>query len=219
MAAVSVALSSAGVSPALSTPDEYQRRVAEVAACLPEGAYLVGIAGVPGSGKSTLAGELARQVPGAVVVPMDGYHIRRAELTAEELARRGAPWTFAAERFRRELAALKAERRGVFPAFAHVLGDPVEAEIEVTASHRVVLVEGLYLLTKSWEMEELFDFTIFIDVGVDEAMRRVVARQVATRSGLTVGAAEQRVAFNDRENARLVLEDGGRERADLKLEL
>ncbi|PHY02511.1 MAG: hypothetical protein CK530_06045, partial [Planctomycetaceae bacterium] len=40
--------------------------------------YMIGLAGIPGSGKTTLAQALAFQVPGAVVVPMDGYHIPRA---------------------------------------------------------------------------------------------------------------------------------------------
>lgn len=67
--------------------------------------YLVGIAGVPGSGKSTLAAHLQARINAltggavAAAVPMDGYHLTRAQLDAmpdpeEAHMRRGAPWTF-----------------------------------------------------------------------------------------------------------------------------
>ena len=49
--------------------------------------WLVALVGVPGAGKSTVAAALAGRTPGAVVVPMDGYHLPRAALTANQLAR------------------------------------------------------------------------------------------------------------------------------------
>src|SRR6476620_2901052 len=60
------------------------------------GRALLGIAGAPGAGKSTLAEELAaRIVPGAVVVPMDGFHLHDDELARLGLGdRKGAPETF-----------------------------------------------------------------------------------------------------------------------------
>lgn len=65
----------------------------------------MGIAGVPGSGKSTLAAHLQARINAlaggavAAAVPMDGYHLTRAQLDAmpdpeEAHMRRGAPWTF-----------------------------------------------------------------------------------------------------------------------------
>ena len=35
---------------------------------------------------------------------------------------------------------------GLFPAFDHAVGDPREAEIHIEAHHRIVLIEGNYLL-------------------------------------------------------------------------
>ena len=35
---------------------------------------------------------------------------------------------------------------GLFPAFDHAVGDPREAEIHIEAHHRIVLIEGNYVL-------------------------------------------------------------------------
>ena len=35
---------------------------------------------------------------------------------------------------------------GLFPSFDHAVGDPKEAEIHIEPHHRVVLIEGNYLL-------------------------------------------------------------------------
>ena len=35
---------------------------------------------------------------------------------------------------------------GLFPSFDHAVGDPKEAEIQIEPHHRVVLIEGNYLL-------------------------------------------------------------------------
>ena len=55
------------------------------------GANLVALAGLPGSGKSTIAAAVQARWPGAVVLPMDGYHVPRRLLDAEGMRRRGAP--------------------------------------------------------------------------------------------------------------------------------
>ena len=58
---------------------------------------LLGLTGAPGVGKSTLAARLA-SAWGAVVVPMDGFHIADVELARRGLLdRKGAPETFDAE--------------------------------------------------------------------------------------------------------------------------
>ncbi|KAJ3082417.1 hypothetical protein HDU99_002756, partial [Rhizoclosmatium hyalinum] len=44
---------------------------------------VVGIAGIPGSGKTTLATALKNQLgEAAVLLPMDGFHLTRAQLDA-----------------------------------------------------------------------------------------------------------------------------------------
>ncbi|CAK9164444.1 unnamed protein product [Ilex paraguariensis] len=145
--------------------------------------HIVGLAGTPGSGKSTLAFEVARRVNTlwpqksflldssveppdvALVLPMDGFHLYRHQLDAmedpeEAYARRGAPWTFDPELLLRCLRTLRNEGSVYAPSFDHGVGDPVEDDIFVNFQHKVVIVEGNYLLLEegSWkEISYLFD--------------------------------------------------------------
>ena len=129
----------------------------------------VGVAGPPGSGKTTLCAELAgvlnRDGVATVVLPMDGFHYYRKELDAmpnaeEAHAKRGAHWTFDAKRFIDVIHSIKKADFGSAPSFDHALGDPVEDDIKIEQAHRVVLVEGNYLLLPEgpWDqLRTLFD--------------------------------------------------------------
>lgn len=50
----------------------------------------------------------------------------------EKHRRRGAHWTFDADRFVSDLTRARAERQGSFPSFDHAHGDPVEDQITVS---------------------------------------------------------------------------------------
>lgn len=70
---------------------------------VPASRLVVGVAGAPGAGKSTLASAVAARLcaalgdaTAAVVLPMDGFHLTKAELAqfpdpTAAFARRGAP--------------------------------------------------------------------------------------------------------------------------------
>jgi pantothenate kinase len=179
--------------------------------------YMVGIAGIPGSGKTTLSQALASRFPGAVVVPMDGYHIPRNRLDAEGLKRRGAPFTFDADAFRLDMEKLRDTRRGVFPAFDHAEKDPVPGVIYVSPEVPLVIIEGLYVLMKDWGVEPVFDLRVFLDCEPLETARRLTIRHVESGVAATEEEARQRVMTNDQVNAEFILADGCRERADLIL--
>ena len=180
-------------------------------------AYLVGIAGIPGSGKTTLCRELLRRRPEAVVVPMDGYHLRRSQLDAEGLRFRGAPHTFAATAFRTDMESLRRTRAGLFPEFDHAEKEPRPAAIRVTPSAPLVIVEGIYVLMRDWQVEPLFDLKVFLDCDLDLAVERLTARHVACGIAATPEEGRQRALENDRVNSLAILADGCRERADLRL--
>ncbi len=178
-------------------------------------AYLVAISGIPGSGKSTLCEPLRASLLGAVVLPMDGYHLRKSQLDAGSLRRRGARHTFANAELRADLMQLRQTRRGTFPAFDHAEQDPRADAIQVTPATPLVIVEGLYLLMRDWQLEKLFDLRIFIDCKLEIAMERVAMRHLACGLEPTAEKAWERAMSNDRLNALDILEDGCRERADL----
>jgi pantothenate kinase len=175
--------------------------------------FWLGIAGPPGSGKSTLCGELLRQLGDtAIVLPMDGYHYRRDQLDRmpdpeEAHRRRGAPFTFDAERFVTELAAARTTGQGLFPSFDHTAGDPIEDDIRlIKGQHKMVIVEGNYLLLddEPWNrLPAFFDETWYLDTDIALCKQRVYQRLIAT--GCDAPTARQRVAYNDGPNAELVI--------------
>ena len=188
---------------------ELRRRAAQLVG---DTQFWIGLAGAPGSGKSSLAEALkARLGKLLAVVPLDGYHYYRSELDtmedpSEAHLRRGAPFTFNSTRFVNDLIQARRAGEGDFPSFDHHVGDPVEADIRLSRSQPIVLVEGNYVLldTEPWCQlrEKVFDETWFLDVPVSECNRRVGERHV--KVGLTQEQAQLRIETNDGINAELI---------------
>ena len=180
-------------------------------------AYLVGIAGIPGCGKTTLCRALLTMRPEARIVPMDGYHLPRSRLDAEGMRRRGALHTFDAAAFRADIQALHRTHAGVFPEFDHAEKDPRPDAIRITADVPLVIVEGIYVLMRDWQVEPLLDLRVFLDCDLDRAADRLTRRHVETGIAATPAEGRQRALDNDRLNSLAILADGCRERADLVL--
>ena len=174
---------------------------------------VVAIAGPPGAGKSTLSEYLREAINKgdagpAVIVPMDGFHLDNAILDERGLrARKGSPPTFDCAGFAALLERLKHTSEDVvIPVFDRTLDLARAGASVVHADHRILLVEGNYLLLdqKPWtRFEPFFDMTIFLEVPFAELERRLIQRWLD--HGHTPDAARKRALSNDIPNAELVV--------------
>ena len=174
----------------------------------------IGLAGAPGSGKSTLASTLKTHLKELfVIIPLDGYHYYRSELgqmknSSQAYLRRGSPFTFNSQKFYSDLAKARKSRIGIFPSFDHHLKDPIEKAIQLSTDHKIVMVEGNYLLLNSepWcSTRKLFDETWLLDIPSEVSNDRVVKRHIST--GMTESQALERVRQNDDINAKLIAKE------------
>ena len=177
--------------------------------------FVFGLAGPPGSGKSTVAARLADAL-GAVVVPMDGFHLDNTELERLGLSGvKGAPETFDAAGFVRLVEQLThAESRVLAPSFDRLADRTIDAAITVEPHDHIVIVEGNYLLLERppWApLQELFHRTGYIDVDDATRVERLVARHV--RHGRSLDDAREFVRMSDEANAAIVT--ATRPRADV----
>lgn len=176
---------------------------------------VVAVAGAPGSGKSTLAAALVAMLPDAVLVPMDGFHLDDRVLAARGLSdRKGAVETFDAEGFA-ALAARLALPGGevVFPVFDRARELAIAGAGVVAPDHRVVVVEGNYLLLDRAPWNRVrYDLTIALEVSEPELRRRLEARWRGLGKG---DASVEAHLANDLANARMVLAQS--RAADLRL--
>lgn len=187
----------------------------------------------PHAGKTTLASLVttrlndihSEKAPGcshtaiAVFVPMDGYHLSRAQLSAmpdpaTAHARRGAAFTFDASSFltlaKKLREPLAPETKTLHaPSFDHAVKDPVQDDIPIHPTVRVVIFEGNYLsLGKGeWkEAAELMDELWYVEVDIDTARRRLVARHVKAGIAKDEEEARARADLNDLVNGKEIVE-------------
>ena len=172
---------------------------------IPPGVRLLGLCGAPGVGKSTTAAALAAR-DGAVVVPMDGFHLPQAELVRRGLRdRMGAPETFDAEGYADLLERVRSREDVAAPAFDRVVEEPMPGAIRVPATTELVVTEGNYLLLDEPRWRAVRDALDAVwHLVCDESVRRerLLARHL--EFGKSPAEAEAWVARVDDANARLI---------------
>jgi pantothenate kinase len=185
--------------------------------------YWIGIAGGPGSGKTTVSHAVADRLndieaDSTLVIPLDGWHTPQAALVAkfgvDAMKRRGAPWTFDLELCAEQLALAKRNGYASLPIYSRERSDPVPNGVMLQKHHKIVLVEGLYVLWKDEypKLYELGDERWFVQCpSREQQIERLVQRSLKTWSdakaqlwGPGESGARKRVDFNDVQNMDLV---------------
>jgi pantothenate kinase len=176
--------------------------------------YMVAIAAPPGSGKTTIVEKIRAALVAAgetaVVVPMDGFHFDDVVLNARgHRPRKGAPYTFDAFGFEVLLKRIKAQEPDIaIPVFDRTMELSRAAADIISADTKFILVEGNYLLLKDqpWaRLKPLFDFSIYLNVPVEELERRLTKRIL--EHGHDAAYAKMWIASNDMLNINYVIEN------------
>lgn len=203
---------------AFDTPDIRQAVAALRLRLSGGGRVLLGVAGAPGAGKSTFSACLADAFApeGALVVPMDGFHLGNAIIDGTPLKqRKGAPDTFDVGGYVSLLQRLRRRDEDVVyaPDFRRSIDEPVAASIAVPAAVPLIITEGNYLLSedRAWQkVRAQLDEVWFIDTAPDLRVSRLVERHMLF--GMDRPAAEAWAAGSDEANAKLIA--ATRHRAD-----
>lgn len=192
---------------------------------------LIAISGIPGSGKTEFASVMAKRInqmhleenpnspPIAEAIPMDGYHLTRAQLAQMPdpeyaVARRGALFTFDGHKFLDLIRVLRqglsSDSKTVFaPSFDHAIKDPIDDDIPIAPTCRVIFFEGNYLsLNKEpWnQAAKLMDELWFVEVDFETARKRLVPRHVKAGIAKDEAQADKRVRENDLINGKEIVD-------------
>jgi len=197
--------------------------------------HLIAVSGIPGSGKTTLAALVTKKLneryhqssPGtscgndiAAFIPMDGYHLSRAQLDAmpdpvTAHKRRGAVFTFDGDSFLELVRKLKEplapETSTIFaPSFDHAVKDPVKDDIPIAPGIRICIFEGNYCSLNKGPWKEaagLMNELWFVEVDFETARRRLVDRHVKAGIAGDEEEADKRARENDLVNGKEIVED------------
>ena len=169
-----------------------------------ESRFVLCITGPPGAGKSTVADWLVSEIgERSIVLPMDGFHLGNAELDARGLRdRKGAPETYDVSRFLSVLRLLRTEDVVMAPAYSRVTHEPKADAICIKSSHRIVIVEGNYLLVDKlpWaDVKAELDEVWYLDASPEVAAERLRKRHMSV--GRSVEEAEGKIVRATRGRA------------------
>jgi pantothenate kinase len=183
---------------------------------------MVAVAGPPGSGKSAfgmlLVAVLNAEAEGSVaaLVGLDGWHYSNAYLETHFIERggerialrsiKGAPETFDATAAYDCLSRIRLGGRVSFPVYSRRLHEPIPDGETINPDHRIVVVEGNYLLLdeEPWApFRDVFGVRIFISASPETLLDGL--RQRHLRGGKAPAQIERHMRQVDLPNIRRVL--------------
>jgi pantothenate kinase len=182
---------------------------------------MIAVAGPPGSGKTAFATILVAVVNAeidkdiAIPVGLDGWHYPNEYLATHFIEQggkrvalqsiKGMPETFDANAAYDCLSEIRQGGRVSFPIYSRRLHEPIPAGGTIDTSHRIVVVEGNYLLLDEipWKrFRQLFDIRVFILADLEILINSLRGRHL--RGGKTPAKVEQHIHQVDLPNARRV---------------
>lgn len=153
------------------------------------------------------------------MIPLDGYHLTRKQLSempnAEEaIFRRGAAFTFDSQSYLKLVEKVRKpispETPTIYaPSFDHAVKDPVANDISIPPTARIVIFEGLYtaLDEPGWrDAHSLMDETWFVDASIPVATERVAKRNYAAGISSSYEESLDRTEKSDMRNGKEVLD-------------
>jgi len=183
---------------------------------------LVAVAGPPGCGKTSFATLLValmnaeRAAEIAVLMGLDGWHYANTYLEAHTLCCgpeiltlrqiKGAPQTYDVASAHACLERARSGETVKFPVYSRERHDPLPDRGIIAPHHRIVVVEGNYLLLQEepWrQFHPLFDLCVLLTAPRPALLEAL--RQRHLRGGKTVAATEQQIARVDLPNIANVL--------------
>ena len=183
---------------------------------------MVAVAGPPGCGKTAFATILVAVINAeadenlAVFVGLDGWHYPNEYLTTHFIERgderialrriKGAPETFDTAAAYDGLTQMRRGGLVIFPVYSRRLHEPVPGGGTVRPSHKIVVVEGNYLLLGEdpWRrFRDLFDLRIFISAPLETLMASLAERH--QRGGKTPETITRHMHEVDLPNVRRVM--------------
>ena len=134
------------------------------------------------------------------------------QLTYEQLlARRGAPFTYCPQQLIHDLQHAKHTHHGCFPVYDRSHHDPVSNALSLQPHHKIVLVEGLYLLClddPEWApLHDIWHDTWHIQVSTKETERRLIQRHLhhwTDEKTQQFGGSDQQAAARKAESNDLI---------------
>jgi len=181
---------------------------------------IAGVAGPPGSGKSVFCAVLravieataGAQGGGVAAVSLDGWHRSNAWLEEHGLrGDKGRPATFDVEGFVGALHRLRSESSLGLPRYDRNLHDVVPDGIRIEPRHRLVLVEGNFLLLDrdGWAgVRPCLDLAMFLSMPLEGIEPRIIERHV--RGGRSPESARSHFERVDRPNYEACMASAGR---------
>ena len=176
--------------------------------------YIVAIAGPPASGKTTLAQKLCDSInlkvsaSPCVVVPMDGFHLDNETLDQMGVRHiKGAPQTFDAKGFFELIQQMRLDNGAVaIPEFNRKLDKVVLGDKCINPEHRIIVVEGNYLLLDEspWnQLKAMFDLSVMLTPEEKTLEKRLISRW--EKYAHSEQEAKVRAYSNDIPNAKYAL--------------